>query len=95
MYTERPSETCRVIFNKLENCASGWFDCRNINVRKSSDYCDSSRTCDTRQLLSESLYFVANLRHALTMKGVNFVQQRSKEVRGKHLHNHGHIEITS
>ena len=25
------TETCRVIFNKLENCASGWFYCRNIS----------------------------------------------------------------
>jgi len=32
--TERPSETCRVIFNKLENCASNWFSYRNISRRK-------------------------------------------------------------
>jgi hypothetical protein len=30
-WTERPSETCRVIFNKLENCASSWFYYRNIS----------------------------------------------------------------
>jgi len=30
-WTERPSETCRAIFNKLENCASSWFYYRNIS----------------------------------------------------------------
>jgi len=29
--SKRPSETCRVIFNKLENCASSWFYYRNIS----------------------------------------------------------------
>jgi hypothetical protein len=29
-WTERPSETCRVIFSKLLNCASSWFYYRNI-----------------------------------------------------------------
>jgi len=29
--TERPSETYRVIFNTLENCASSWFYYRNIS----------------------------------------------------------------
>ena len=27
-----PSETCRVIFNKFENCASDWFCYRNISL---------------------------------------------------------------
>ena len=31
-WTERPSETCRVIFNKLENCASSWFYYRKMHV---------------------------------------------------------------
>jgi hypothetical protein len=32
-WTERPSETCRVIFNKLEkNCASCWFYYRNRKI---------------------------------------------------------------
>jgi hypothetical protein len=30
-WTERPSETCGVIFNKLENFASNWFYYRNIS----------------------------------------------------------------
>jgi len=30
-WMERPSETCRVIFIKLENCASSWFYYRNIS----------------------------------------------------------------
>jgi hypothetical protein len=30
-WTEEPSETCRVIFNKLENCASSWFYYRKKN----------------------------------------------------------------
>ena len=30
-WTERPTETCRVIFNKLENYASSWFYYRNIS----------------------------------------------------------------
>ena len=29
-WMERQSETCRVIFNKLENCASNWFYYRNM-----------------------------------------------------------------
>jgi hypothetical protein len=28
-WKRRPSQTCKVIFNKLENCASGWFYYRN------------------------------------------------------------------
>ena len=31
-WTERPSETCRVIFNKLENCVSSWFYYRNTHT---------------------------------------------------------------
>jgi len=31
MMDGRPSETCRVMFNKLENCASSWFYYRNIS----------------------------------------------------------------
>jgi len=31
-WTERPAETCRVVFNKLEkNCASSWFYYRNVS----------------------------------------------------------------
>ena len=30
-WTKRPPETCRVIFNKLENCVSSWFYYRNIS----------------------------------------------------------------
>jgi hypothetical protein len=33
-WTERPSEKCRVIFNKLENCASSWFYCRKKKNHK-------------------------------------------------------------
>jgi hypothetical protein len=32
-WTKRPSETCRLIFNKLKNCASNWFYYRNIATR--------------------------------------------------------------
>jgi hypothetical protein len=31
--TERPSEVCRVIFNKLDSCASSWFYYRNTTIR--------------------------------------------------------------
>jgi hypothetical protein len=33
-WTERLSKTCRVIFNKLENCASSWFYCRKKNHKQ-------------------------------------------------------------
>ena len=32
-WTERPSATCRVIFNNSKNCASSWFYYRNISQR--------------------------------------------------------------
>jgi hypothetical protein len=37
-WTERPSETCRVIFNKLENCASSWFYYMNVNLCLNADF---------------------------------------------------------
>jgi len=38
-WMERPSETCREIINKLENCASSWFYYRNNTNQCMNAYC--------------------------------------------------------
>jgi hypothetical protein len=54
-WTERPSETCRVIFNKLENCASSWLCYGNISqctVPWTSNRIGGIQTCSVRFFLS-------------------------------------------
>ena len=46
MMDGKTSETCRVIFNKLENCASSWVYYRNIS-RCTVLWTSSFRTCVT------------------------------------------------
>jgi hypothetical protein len=42
----------------------------------------------------ESVNFLYAVNRAVRMKGVRFIQQRCKEIKGKHIQNHGRIEMT-
>ena len=55
-WTERPSETCKVIFNKLENCASSWFYYRNMSR------CTVPWTSNHEINLNEHRYLILTIR---------------------------------
>jgi hypothetical protein len=56
------SETCRVIFNKLKNCASSWFCYRNVS------------RCTVPWTSNMHTYLLRTPRHLQFLRNLNFLQ---------------------